>query len=689
MFDADRIEDYEVASADDKELQQSAEQKLYEEDYEGAMKLAEARAKECSSKKNVPGEAAAVLLIAKAYHVQGKNDKAKESATEALGKFKTSSSAMGEAIATATLAKINLDTPGKTFDEIKNSLEEAKKCAKDAQELFQKTKSGKGEAGALNILAKAYLAMGQSDEALDAADTSLNLFVGVGEYLGQTAAMITKALVCMYANRVDELEQFAADAVKMSKQVSKMPSAFREAQAMLLQAIPDMVFGRYDGALKYSKGAHEIHETQGAGTRAKASSTISVAYSYLMSGDLQEASTWSDKAVKLTETTKDKYKLLRATSLSNAAMVARVKFWQNQNQGSAFSKSEFSSILDLAGEAAKAYEEGEDMQSAGLARLELATLNSESEDYSQALTEAGAARTIFESSEDLAGEAVSLLVISELMALMSNSEEALNTARRALKLFKECEAGGDGSKAAAEIIEKLSPKKSFTASWRTDTPTWGPAETNLALPPRPDPAQGGVPVSMYKLLYNNSIKSSGNAESETAFDGQGLMYMGISLGTNFPFLRVAPDGSFGRQLQAPPPNRGAPGRSAGAAAAAARVDLEPQFALPKPEEPEEPPEPKALVEIVGKDILGGRLWDTDPQLHEEMVAMAARGEVPLSSTSVRKNNMLRKPTFHGPAQWKDAVKNGYLHPSANAPSGMKWRNMNPGWKLVGTFAPRS
>lgn len=86
--------------------------------------------------------------------------------------------------------------------------------------------------------------------------------------------------------------------------------------------------------------------------------------------------------------------------------------------------------------------------------------------------------------------------------------------------------------------------------------------------------------------------------------------------------------------------------------------------------------------IVGGDKLGGRAWDCPEALHETMLEKARRGEIPLTNVGSRDKLVSKKPTYHGPAEWKEAVKYGYIHPDLVAPSGMKWRKVSVGWKLL-------
>merc|ERR1711920_303308 len=86
--------------------------------------------------------------------------------------------------------------------------------------------------------------------------------------------------------------------------------------------------------------------------------------------------------------------------------------------------------------------------------------------------------------------------------------------------------------------------------------------------------------------------------------------------------------------------------------------------------------------IGGEDVLGGRNLDCPDEFHKEMVALAQRGEIPITKPMQRENYSRRRPTFHGSPQWRQASMMGYIHPDIPAPTGTKWKKVAFGWKLV-------
>lgn len=96
------------------------------------------------------------------------------------------------------------------------------------------------------------------------------------------------------------------------------------------------------------------------------------------------------------------------------------------------------------------------------------------------------------------------------------------------------------------------------------------------------------------------------------------------------------------------------------------------------EEPKKLPPPA----VMGNDVLGGRARDVSEELHNKMLGLARDGSIPSTNPDKRAQLMLRKPTFHGPAEWREAVAHGYLHPKISPPRGLKWKSLTVGWKLI-------
>merc|ERR1711862_240122 len=86
---------------------------------------------------------------------------------------------------------------------------------------------------------------------------------------------------------------------------------------------------------------------------------------------------------------------------------------------------------------------------------------------------------------------------------------------------------------------------------------------------------------------------------------------------------------------------------------------------------------------VGDDILGGRAEGVPAEVHDDMVALATSGDIPVTKPVDRAKNMTMKKSFYGDALFRDACRFGYIHPSSTAPKGKKWKSVRLGaYKLV-------
>merc|ERR1712166_1621844 len=93
----------------------------------------------------------------------------------------------------------------------------------------------------------------------------------------------------------------------------------------------------------------------------------------------------------------------------------------------------------------------------------------------------------------------------------------------------------------------------------------------------------------------------------------------------------------------------------------------------------QPKIPSAAAMAKGGDILGGRLPEVPEDLHNDMVALASKGEIPVTAPKQREGYATRRPSFYGDPIFRDALRFGYIHPThATAPRGMKWKSVRAG-----------
>merc|ERR1712176_1757573 len=162
-------------------------------------------------------------------------------------------------------------------------------------------------------------------------------------------------------------------------------------------------------------------------------------------------------------------------------------------------------------------------------------------------------------------------------------------------------------------------------------------------------------------------------DGEFVLDSESIKEMGNFTGVNFPFLLTWTkqlDGS--KALPAPTPTQipiQAPTQTPAPGPVKKLGPLMLERQVPgASREIEHIPITGSLPEklsIVGSDdILGGRVWGCPENLHNQMVALALRGELTIIKPQQRDKNISpkKKITFTGSHPWRDAVKFGYIHP---------------------------
>merc|ERR1712039_63163 len=90
-------------------------------------------------------------------------------------------------------------------------------------------------------------------------------------------------------------------------------------------------------------------------------------------------------------------------------------------------------------------------------------------------------------------------------------------------------------------------------------------------------------------------------------------------------------------------------------------------------------------EIIDKeDLLGGRYDDVPREVHERMVKLAVKGNIPITTLAQRRFLARKRRTYHGDAKWKLPVKYGYLHLALRPPTGFFWHKSMWSCTLVPT-----
>mmetsp|Transcript_12535 Transcript_12535/g.39229 ORF Transcript_12535/g.39229 Transcript_12535/m.39229 type:complete len:673 (-) Transcript_12535:137-2155(-) len=670
MFDIDKISDFEEPTPggatlpDGGQWQHAVEVHTVKEEYAAAMKVAEDSLAEYKNTNNEAGQAAAFLAKAKVLHSQGKNDEALGAAEEALSLSRSAGSKAGEAAALHTLARLHFDVKKSTDDERTESIEQAEKVATEALDAFKSVSNTKGEASVTNTLAKVLFAKGNFDDAVEHADKALRLFAEAEERNGQAAALITKSIIHLFwgAGKWDQAAKFAKEAVALCKKVTKPSAQHREADAWLMICAATIPMSKTSDALEAAKAALSLMETLG-GDHKLTLALRALAFTQAVAGNIDEAMAKFGQAIALSQNLADKH--LKATLLVTGAIVHRAKIAGAKAQGTAVSQDEQYQGTQLAKDGIALFTELGDEALAALTRLELAQGLLVTGNINESLGEASAAKDFFESMQDKAGEAIGFLILGEGLLAQGQAETAHGAAKRAQELFNSVGGAGEGTKAANELLDQVEA----LLRQQREKGQWGAIDPGTFM----GDAQGfgGISRAVYTKLFAQTLHLP-DRPYEIMLDAP--MFQSLD----------AINASLARQQTQPKKAPASRTRGEGGGAgrdAPQRAEGQALRQVPLREEPRTAP-PIVTPAVMGTDMLGGRTWDCPDAVHTRMLELAATGEIPVSKPEQRIKNVNKRPTFYGAPEWRDAVKNGYIHPDMPAPRGLKWRKVTMGWKLL-------
>ena len=89
------------------------------------------------------------------------------------------------------------------------------------------------------------------------------------------------------------------------------------------------------------------------------------------------------------------------------------------------------------------------------------------------------------------------------------------------------------------------------------------------------------------------------------------------------------------------------------------------------------------VEMGGPLLLGEPLPGTPQSVHDEMVLMASRGDIPVTKPEHRNRCMTSTALTAVPeGPLRIAWRHGYIGPNLPAPRALEWRNRGAGWYLA-------
>lgn len=405
-----------------------------------------------------------------------------------------------------------------------------------------------------------------------------------------------------------------------------------------------------------------------------ASKLRAVTLGHMGLGELKEAAALAAQTLEIMRSQNDEP--LRAEAMAVDALVCRQRVVKGETELETEMVNKARSVLDI-------FSNLGDEHAAALHRLELAQGLQLTGDASAALTEATIACDFFKQEGLKVGQGMCMMTIAQCQHLTGDTKAALNTAGKAESML----AGTPAAKEHKQLLDFLKTQSGSSSGikWGKKASEWAEYDTPVLAYEHEDTSHG-VKRSMYSALVKARIHT-GDTPEAISFDNPALMYQDHLLGVAFPFLKGVP----------PPPGSDAPKPAPPAPASAAQAPSTTgprsatggQLAVPgAPERPNRPPpEPKGPVVIrslvVGSDILGGRCRDCPADLHEKMVKLARAGVIPMTTLSQRQALERKKPTFHGAAEWREASRWGYIHPTIRVPRDCKWQKMTVGWKLAG------
>lgn len=95
------------------------------------------------------------------------------------------------------------------------------------------------------------------------------------------------------------------------------------------------------------------------------------------------------------------------------------------------------------------------------------------------------------------------------------------------------------------------------------------------------------------------------------------------------------------------------------------------------------PQPSGVLEgASNENLLGKRTAGVTAAVHKRMLVLAASGGIPITTPAQRKRNKLTPGTEYGvPAELREALFQGYLHPNLPPPRGFRWAYQGGKWFL--------
>jgi hypothetical protein len=392
------------------------------------------------------------------------------------------------------------------------------------------------------------------------------------------------------------------------------------------------------------------------------------------------------KAAKLCKDVGDAKSAAQAVFLS--AQMKRAKL----SEGSAawpppkgIDVSDLADMKKTAEEAVALFSDIRDMEGEAGARFELAHAHLAGGQLSQGNQEVTKSMKLFAAQGDNVGECLSTIVAAQVKKEMGDKDAPEDLIMKALQLAQD---------SANDYLEKVC--KQFIAVLESEKPK-GPEKVDMDASGKVANSFGGgsqglISPEMYTMCIHRAI-NIGETHGEHLFDSPTTNYgLEVMLGIKFPWIRNRPppgkefDIEAAKEAWKKPPTKpvikakggGAKGAEPKVKSSLGGVSRKPRLAPMAT-----PPTKDGPAKAVGSDMLGGRMEGVPEEVHDDMVALASSGDIPVTRLQDRAANITSRPTFYGDPIYRDALRFGYIHPTSAAPRGFKWKSVRAGaFKLV-------
>jgi len=638
-----------------------------------SVKTAQAEIEKARKANDKSAEAIATHCLARASFVARKPESAFESAEKAKSLFNGVGDKAQLASVGLTLARVNC------FRDADVAFEDAT----DALAMYQAAGMQLGEAAALNMLATVELVRGHGEECLRRIEDAYKLFDTLGNALGKASVLHSKSLLMSAADQKAQSVRVAQEAAELLKDNDD-----RYAAALLAVTDSAVQASDFDEAIIASKEALSIFEKVG-NRSMQVDVSINLCGYYLKMDNFDTGIENAKRTASLCKDVGDAKNQAQAVFLR--AQMQRAKL----GAGSAawppprgINDDDLADLQNTAEEAVSLFSDLADDEGEAGARFELAHALVAMGQLAKGNEEISRSMQLFAALGDNLGECKSAIVCAQVKKQMGSKDSAQKLIDKALQLAQD---------SASIYLEKVC--KQFISVMEAERPKEKAPEKKVSAGKKEgvegEGVGGGGVISpeMYMMCIHRAM-NIGETHGEHLFDSPATISgLETALGIRFPWLRNRPPP--GKEFDAdacaeafrkkpnPPKITLKGGGSKPAAEQKIKSSLGGVSKKPKLPPMAIPTAKDEPAKAVGSDLLGGRMEGVPEEVHEDMVALASSGDIPVTRIVDRASNVTKRPTFYGEPIYRDALRFGYIHPTSAAPRGMKWKSVRAGaFKLV-------